>query len=235
MIECFTQATNHLFPGNPYAEQARLRYSVLKSCRWEVPFYDAETAEQDEYDTPATVYFIRRDEDLNPLVCMRLCRTDIAYKLRGITTTFMLKDVFGQYVARPESVCVGEQYREGSRLCAVPELYRPERKLLRQQSVDEILVGVMEYSVEQGIVGIYGTMPTKVFSSTWGRMQCSVHWISEEVFIEGLPSRLAMKTMSREALAKAREITGFSRKVLNYGLGTAGERNTPPAVRDPGD
>lgn len=217
MIECFTQATNHLFPGNPYAEQARLRYEALRPQNWSVPFYHTEKAEQDEYDTPATIYFMRRDEELNPLVCMRLCRTDLGYKLRGVRTTFMLRDVFQQYVTSPESMCVGEAYREGSRLCAKPELDRPEKKGLRRRSVDEILVGVMEYSVEHGIVGIYGVMPTKIFNSTWGRMHCGVQWLSEEISIDGFPGRLAMKIISQEALDRARETTGLHGRIVDYG------------------
>jgi len=217
LVECFTLATNHRFPGNPYVEQARLRYEALKPQNWDVPFYHTERAEQDEYDTPTTVYFVRRDEELKPLACMRLCRTDIEYKLRGIETTFMLRDVFRSHITQPESLYVGEEYREGSRLCAAPELYKAERIDLRRRSVDEILVGVMEYSVEHGITGIYGTMPTKVFESTWGRMQCDVRWISDEFLIEGLPGRLAMKIISQEALNRAREITGLHGTVLNYG------------------
>jgi N-acyl-L-homoserine lactone synthetase len=217
LIECFTQATNHRFLGNPYAEQARLRYEALEGLNWKIPLFHRERAEQDEYDTPETVYFIRRDEELNPLACMRLCRTDLKYRLRGIPTTFMLRDVFSSYVTGPQSLYVGGSYREGSRLCAALNLRQSEKKELRRRIVDEILVGVMEYSVEHSIKGIYGTMPTKVFNSTWGRTKCKVQWLSEEVSIDEFPSRLAIKIISQEALDRVRGITGLHEGILNYG------------------
>ncbi len=143
LVECFTMATNHHFPGNPYIEQARIRYEALRPLNWDVPFYDMERFELDEYDNPTTVYFLRRDEELGPLVCMRLCRTDLAYKLRGMRTTFMLRDVFYSHVISLEAICVGDAYREGSRLCAAPLLYQRNREELRRRSIDQVLLGVI--------------------------------------------------------------------------------------------
>jgi acyl homoserine lactone synthase len=226
VIECFTQATNHYFSGNPYAEQSRLRYAALKPQGWDVPFFDMEMAEVDQYDMPPTVYFLRRDEDLNPLVCVRLCRTDITYKLCGVTTTFMLKDIFMRHVKNPESLCVGDAYREGSRLCAAPELYKPENREARRRCVSETLIGVMEFSVAHGISSIYGTMPTKIYNSTWGSLNVDVRWLSDEILIEGYPAQLAVKIMSQETLERAREVTGFQEPVLNYGKGEKCEKSS---------
>lgn len=70
----------------------------------------------------------------------------------------------------------------------------------------------MEYSVEHSIKGIYGTMPTKVFDSTWGRTRCKVQWLSEELPIDEFPSRLAIKIMSQELLTELVKSPAFMKE-----------------------
>ena len=54
-IECVTLETCHHFPGNPIAEQHRLRYRcIIERQDWKVPH--VRQLEYDQYDNPAATY-----------------------------------------------------------------------------------------------------------------------------------------------------------------------------------
>lgn len=77
MIEGFSLKTAHLF-GDALASQARLRYRTFVQHR-DLPhkFYDG--MEYDEFDTPAAVYLVWRDEETAVRGVMRILPTTEKY------------------------------------------------------------------------------------------------------------------------------------------------------------
>ena len=62
MIGCITLKSAHLFRGNPIASMFQLRFrAVIERQEWDVPTW--QCMEYDEFDNPATTYFVWRDED----------------------------------------------------------------------------------------------------------------------------------------------------------------------------
>ena len=62
MIGCITFKSAHHFRGNPIASMFQLRFrAVIERQEWDVPTW--QHMEYDEFDNPATTYFVWRDED----------------------------------------------------------------------------------------------------------------------------------------------------------------------------
>ena len=154
--------------------QYNLRYKVIYPLGWEVFFDHEHKIEVDEYDTPLTEYFTLYDElKGETAACARLCRTDMPYPQRGNNLSFMLKDHFFDAVEGDLSEYCTPEYREGSRLCVLSDYDRGERR----DMVAALLIGMMNFCVDNNIVGILGIMPPKVQESTWSRLGIDPHYL----------------------------------------------------------
>lgn len=203
MIECVTLDTNHQFTGNPIAAQHRLRYrSVISRQKWEVP--TIRDLEYDGYDNPATTYLVYRSDDGEALGVCRLYPTDRAY---------MLEQVFSHLVSDitlPHS----QKVWEASRFC-VDERATPE---LRRRIIREIVLGYIEYGLDQGIDRYIGIMYPAYWRNIFTKSGWDIDWIGAETRLDsGHAIRAGWVKVSRETLANVRRTTGIHERVISYG------------------
>lgn len=203
MIEAVTLETNHKFYGNPIAAQHKLRYrSVIARQNWEVP--TIRDLEYDNYDNPATTYLVYRDDKGDALGVCRLYPTDRPY---------MLQQVFSRFVSQitlPSTTSVWE----ASRFC-VDDRAPAE---LRKRIIQEIVVAYLEYGIDHGIDRYIGIMYPAYWRNIFTRSGWRIDWIGEEQKLEtGHSIRAGWVEVSKDALAKVRQITGISERVTSYG------------------
>jgi N-acyl-L-homoserine lactone synthetase len=146
MISCITLKTAHLFRGNPIASMLQLRFrAVIERQEWDVPNW--QNMEYDEFDNPATTYFVWRDGDDAVGGCARLYPTDRPYMLKK-AFSFLVTDG-----TLPESDMT---IWEGSRLCVEKDLPAP----LRKRIIYELSVAYMEYAMSN--VSVQPGPPVKI-------------------------------------------------------------------------
>ncbi|MDX1948982.1 MAG: acyl-homoserine-lactone synthase [Rickettsiales bacterium] len=202
-IECVTLETNHLFDGNPIAEQHKLRYrSIIQRQGWEVP--TIRNLEFDQYDNPATTYLIWRDYNGIARGVSRLYPTDRPY---------MLKEVFpklAENVPLPSSVDIWE----GTRFCVDKGLDAP----LRKRIIQEIILGYLEYGLQAGIKKYVGIMLPIYWNNIFEKNGWKVSYWSDVITIDnGDRIRSGEVEVSEENLALVRKKTGINESIINYG------------------
>jgi len=204
MIGCVTVKTSHLFRGNPIASMFELRFrAVIERQKWDVPTW--QSMEYDEFDNPATTYFVWRDEDDSVRGCARLCPTDRPYMLKK-AFSFLVTD--GTLPENDMTVW------EGSRLCVDKDLPAP----LRKRIIHELSVAYMEYAVSNGIRKIIGVMLPVYWRTVYIASGWDPFWYGavtelpcgERVRAGGLP-------VSEEMMLKVRRTTGINETILSYG------------------
>jgi N-acyl-L-homoserine lactone synthetase len=204
MIGCITIKSAHLFRGNPLASMFELRFrAVIERQEWNMPTW--QRMEYDEFDNPATTYFVWRDEQDAVRGCARLYPTDRPYMLKK-TFSFLVTEG-----ALPEN---DPGIWEGSRICVEKDLPAP----LRKQVIYELSVAYMEYALANGISKIIGVM----LPAYWRSVYIASGWdpfyyggvmelpTGERVRAGGLP-------VSEEMMQKVRRTTGISETILGYG------------------
>lgn len=135
MIDCMTWATSYEFQDT-LPRYHKLRYRLLvRREGWKIPHFD--NMEYDQFDTPATVYLIKRSRDGECIGGARLYPTTQPYMTEVLWPELMN----GRPLPRSPKIW------EGSRLIAAPELSHAERRQVRA----ELRTAVMEFCVEHGI------------------------------------------------------------------------------------
>ena len=173
MIEAFSFATAHLFQ-DALASQARLRYDVFVQRRG-LPHDSFEELEFDEFDTPAAVYLVWRDEAKVVRGLARLLRTDRPY---------MLAKYWPQLVegrALPSSADVWEV----TRVC-VDKTLRPEQ---RRTILPKLLCAIAELFEERGIKAMVGVTREHLLSHF---LREGIEWLGRPDVIEGEIERAFM-------------------------------------------
>jgi acyl homoserine lactone synthase len=204
MIGCVTLKTVHHFRKNPLASMFELRFrAVIERQDWNMPTWQG--MEYDEFDNPATTYFVWRDADDVVRGCARLYPTDRPY---------MLKKVFPFLVTEGTLPENDPTIWEGSRICVEKELPAS----LRKQIIHELSVAYMEYALANGIREIIGVM----LPAYWRSVYTASGWdpfyyggvtelaTGERVRAGGLP-------VSEEMMRKVRRTTGITETILSYG------------------
>ena len=202
-VECVTIATNHLFSGNPIAEQHKLRYrTIIKRQQWDVP--EHEDMEFDQYDNPASVYLIWRDE---------------AGKARGVSRfyptnrPFMLNEVFLHTVTYTDMPS-GDNILEGSRFCVDHELDGYQRRRI----CHELIVAYLEYGLQHNISQMIGIMYPRYWNSLFIKLGWDPVWLGDTVTTpDGKTSRAGMVHVNEETLSAVRQATGIYETVISYG------------------
>ena len=143
MIDCVSCPTAHLF-GDAIASQHRLRYRIfIERQKWELPTY--EGMEFDNYDTPATTYFIWRDGRGEARGVARVKPTVCPY---------MLEQVFPHMIAA-EAPPKDPKVWEGSRIGVDRDLPTAQR----QRVLGELFCAYLEFGLRQGIERYLILMP----------------------------------------------------------------------------
>lgn len=202
-IEIVTLETNHLFSGNPIYEQHRLRHqSIISRQDWPVP--TVREMEYDQYDNPATVYLVWRDENEIARGCSRLYPT---------TRDFMLNEHFS-YLASNIAIPSGAAVWEASRFCIDKSLDAP----LRRHIAREIVVAYLEHGLRFNIEKYVGLMYPAYWRSLFVALGWQPVWLGERQRTDdGKFSRAGYVTLSQETLEKVRQQSGIRETVSYYG------------------
>lgn len=165
MIEAFSLSTAHLFQ-DALASQARLRYRVFVEQRG-LPHRYHEDLEFDEFDTPAAVYLVWRDDRNIVRGLIRLLRTDRPYMLKSYWPHLVRE-------ALPQSADIWEI----TRVC-VDKTVAPE---IRRAIIPELLCAVaghLELCAGEGIVGVTRAHLLSHF------IRRGIQWLGQPDEIEG--------------------------------------------------
>lgn len=201
-IECVTVSTLHNFSGNPLAEQFNLRYrSLIERQSWDVPHVNF--MEYDQYDNPATVYFVWREGG----------------KVRGVarlyptTRPYMLKEVFPSFVSY-ESLPSDPYVWEGSRFC-LDKTLPPER---RKKVIQELVLAYLEYCLEKGITAIVGLMVPVYWKSVFINNGCPICWLGNTSLVgDGKRARAGKLLVNIDNLNSVQINADIFESVLSYG------------------
>lgn len=204
MISCVTIKTVHLFRGNPIASMFELRFrSVIERQEWDVPSW--QRMEYDDFDNPATTYFVWRDEKDVVRGCARLYPTDRPY---------MLKKAFEFLVTNDTLPKNDMTIWEGSRLCVDKELSPEQRKRI----IHELSVAYMEYGLANGIKKIIGVMLPAYWRSVYIASGWDPFWYGDVTTLaSGERVRAGGLPVSEEMMEKVRRTTGIYETILYYG------------------
>lgn len=143
MIDCVTIPTAHLF-GDAIASQFRLRYRIfIERCGWQLSSWQG--MEFDQFDTPATTYFIWRDHLGEARGIARIAPTALPYMIE----TLWAELVTAEPLPRDPVVW------EGSRIGIDDEIQGE----LRRRILAEIFCAYLEFGLENGIERFLVLMP----------------------------------------------------------------------------
>jgi acyl homoserine lactone synthase len=197
MIDCVTWETAHLF-GDAWISHHRLRHRLFVDRRgWEVPTYNS--LEYDQFDTPAAVYLLWRDEAGQARGVARLIPTERPY---------MLKEIWPHMVDKlPSSPNVWEATRIGVDRDLDPKT--------RNRVCSELVAGCLEYGLRHGISRYIFLMPLVIIRSLLVRAGCPVVLLGEPTIIDNLLTAVAEVKISKIALAEVRRRKVIAGPVLN--------------------
>lgn len=202
-VECVTLETNHLFSGNPIAEQHRLRYrSIIARQGWQVP--SIRDMEYDEYDNPSATYLVWRDSSGVARGVSRLYPTD---------RPFMLAEKFPHMVTytNPPS---SKHIWEGSRFCIDHTLDKEQRLSIAQK----LVLAYLEYGMDRDIRQFVGIMYPIYWSNLFSKNGWNPVWLGDlAVTPDGKKARAGLVNVNKEVLALVRQNTGFHEHVISYG------------------
>jgi acyl homoserine lactone synthase len=142
MIEAFSLKTAHHF-GDALASQAQLRYRAFVERRT-LPhtFYDG--MEYDEFDTPAAVYLVWRDQNQIVRGLIRTAPTSVPYML----------ETYWPYLCQVRALPKSNDVWEMTRLCIDRE-FQPS---VRKRIIPELLCALQEFCQHNGIRAAVGVI-----------------------------------------------------------------------------
>ncbi|MES5481556.1 acyl-homoserine-lactone synthase [Bradyrhizobium sp. INPA03-11B] len=165
MIEAFSLATAHLFQ-DAMASQARLRYRVFVEQRG-LPHTHHDDLEFDEFDTPAAMYFVRRDHERVVRGLIRLLRTDRPY---------MLQNYWPELVRG--TLPAGTDVWEMTRVCVDKSVAPAERRSI----MPELLCAVSDHLQNSRAKGVIGVTRAHLLSHFVRR---GIEWLGDPAVVEG--------------------------------------------------
>lgn len=198
MIDCFTYENAHLF-GDALASQFRLRHKVfVEKQRWGVPNWNG--MEYDQYDTPAAVYCVWRDDEQQVRGVARLAPTTIPY---------MIKDLWPDLVtqrALPSQPDIWESTRLG--------IDHDLPKETRRRILSELILAYLEASLHYGVKGLIGIGYSWCWEHSFNRQGWPVERLGPDSVIDGEASYVGLLPVSQHILSAVRAATGISQPVL---------------------
>ncbi len=198
MLDCVTWETSHKF-GDALVAQHRLRHRVfVERHGWDVPSHNG--MEYDQFDTPAAVYLVWRDQTNEARGAARLIPTDRPY---------MMKELWPHLITK-QPLPASPQVWEGTRLCVDRGV--PGR--VRRRIIAELLAGCLEFGLREGIDYYIILAPVSVLTRTYRMAGCSIEILGPEAEIEGDTVAAASCAVSSEILSSVRQINGLNGPVL---------------------
>jgi N-acyl-L-homoserine lactone synthetase len=200
MIDAITWENSHLY-GNALVSQHRLRHRVFVEREgYQVPTYHG--LEYDQYDTPAAVYLVWRDDKGEARGISRLIPTERPYMIRDIWSDFVTTRTL------PSLPDVWEATRFGvDANCTAEE---------RSRITSELVLACLEWGLMHGIKEYLVLMPTLIIRRAIGGAGCNYALLGEPRLIGKHRVAVASVEVSWEALTEARRRTKISDSVLSY-------------------
>ena len=183
-IESFNLTTAHMY-GDALASQFRLRHSVfIERVAYDVPTWKG--MEFDQFDTPATQYFVWRDHEGEVRGVARMAPTSLNY---------MLDEVWPDKVTAVD-LPHSEDIWEGTRFGVDRDL-DPK---LRTQVVKELVCAYIEYALMNGIEEIIGVMPVGILRAVFARNGWKPEVLGPVWVEDGIDVQAARLPVSQEVL-----------------------------------
>lgn len=198
MIDCVTIENAHLF-DDALASQFRLRHKVfVERQHYNVPTWRG--MEYDQYDTPATIYCIWRDDAGVARGVARIHPTDRPY---------MIKDLWPDMVTRM-SLPSGSPVWEATRLGIDHGL----PKELRRTILQELILAYQEVALMVEAWYLIGVMPTWAWEHCFDKLGWKPEFLGPVKLIDGEDVRAARLEVSHDVLETLRARTGIRSSVL---------------------
>jgi len=166
MIEAFSLKTAHYF-GDALASQARLRHRVFVERRG-LTHSSYDGMEYDEFDTPAAVYLVWRDQKLVVRGLMRISPTSMPYMLKS----------YWPFLCQTRELPSCSDVWEVTRVC-VDRNFDPYR---RKQIFPELLCALQEFFRMRSIEAMIGVTRPPLLNHFLRR---GVQWLGDIAEIEG--------------------------------------------------
>jgi len=201
MIDLLTLQTSHLF-GDALADQHRFRYQqFVVRGGWDVPHVDG--MEYDQFDTPAAVYLLWRDQ---------------AHRVRGMvrllpTTRPYMTDSLWPALAPEEGLPHADEVWENTRFAVDRDLPAP----LRRKVTSELILASLEFGVAQGIERYLLISPLWVLNGALAAAGLSHRLLRKTDTLGRWPVASAYAPVSEQILAVARERLGIAHSVMDRG------------------
>lgn len=193
-VDCFNFTTAHLY-GDALASQFRLRQRVfIDRQQYAVPSWKG--MEFDQFDTPATQYFVWRDEDGEARGVVRLGPTSLKY---------MLKEIWPEKIAdieQPPSDRIWEITRFGVDNDLPPTL--------RNKIVKELVCALLEYATTHGIEQFIGLTAVVLIRGMFVRNGWKPTALGPVWREDGIEVQAGMLPVSMETLQSVRHHTKVS-------------------------
>jgi N-acyl-L-homoserine lactone synthetase len=198
VIDCVSIATAHLF-GDAIAAQYRLRYRIfIERRQWGVPAW--EGMEFDQFDTPATTYFVWRDAAGEARGVARIAPTQLPYMLQTLWPEMVTKEPL------PSS----SRIWEGSRI-GIDETVEP---VTRRRVLGELFCAYLEFGLRKDIDRFLVMMPLAFLRRTVAPLGWPPHFIGPVRQIGRRRVVAASMNVSMKVLENVRIAMGIEGPVL---------------------
>jgi acyl homoserine lactone synthase len=213
MIDAITLETAHHL-GDALASMHRLRHRVfVERQKYNVPTY--RNMEWDQFDTPAAVYLVWRDEQGEARAVTRLIPTTLPYMIQELWADL----VDGE--ALPSHDRIWEATRFG-----IDRGLSPDK---RRQVLGELVCGCLEFGLRNDIDEFLCVMPIQIINGAIRAAGVTVDVLGEPKKLGGLPVVSGRVHITRQALLGARRFYDIKTPVLNV----AGDRPAPESITNP--
>jgi acyl homoserine lactone synthase len=198
MIDAMTFETAHLL-GDALPSMYRLRHRVfVERQNYDVPNYRG--MEWDQFDTPAAVYLLWRDENRRVRGTMRLIPTTFPYMIKELWPDLVDN---GEFPSRQD---VWEITRFG-----VDRDLEPQT---RRRACAELVCGLFEYGLAAGVDEYLCLTALPILKNAIGKAGCTVDLLGAPQKLGGLPVVAGKFAVTRTALAKVRRHHGVGEPIL---------------------
>jgi acyl homoserine lactone synthase len=200
MIDVISLETAHIL-GDALPAMHRLRYRVfVQRQKYEVP--TLRDMEWDQYDTPAAVYLLWRDEDRQVRAVTRLIPTVFPYMIKDLWPDLM------SGASLPSASDVWEVTRLGVDRDLSPEV--------RRRAFAELVLGLYEFGLGAGVSSYLCVTPLQVINTALRAAGCAVDVMGRPKKLGGLPVIAARFPICHAGLQKLRDHHGIADPVLRF-------------------
>lgn len=200
MIDCIDIATAHLY-GDGLAAQFRFRHQVfVERLGWRLHQWDG--MEFDQFDTPATTYFVWRDQRGAVRGVARIAPTTLPY---------MIETVWPDMVTE-EPLPHDPQVWEGSRI-GIDQGLAPD---LRHRILGELFCAYLEFGISRGLQRFLVFMPLAFLRRRIAGIGWPTRYLGPPRDIDGTITAAAALDVSLTTLQVVRRRMGIEGLVLRH-------------------